>query len=471
MTGDDLDKALDLLVSARSTDAIFEHRFLVHEVLQALLEEGYRSSERAALARGRPFVVLEPGGGDPYEVIVSRASTAPVSIEGSMVIRRGLRGLTGGGLPVHLPGPEKGEKEREVELQLAAPWNRNAVLSEPVRAILMVRPDEPPRIELAQSPPSLATLMFGLPLEVLEFTPADARWRPKGWRPLDGLQPNLTGTPEEDERVSGQLVEMADQFRAHAARSGDARLVSLAEALQDAGDALRTVGRELSAPARAVDRAHRFLRMASKDYPEGAVVAPASSEGTMPFTGIADRERGALAQIFPTPTGETALALSGAAVRFGDLLTGATWRTDTVTVASAQEGHRVPLILGEGPEDYVVEARIEGDASEVTLGGWAVEPAAGRDRVMMLSFKEPAGMRAHTLLEICSTVANRESVARVHLDASETPSWHNHVWGVRAVRSAEARLTLRARSTDGMSQPRPILGLLMRRLSAPHTLA
>lgn len=459
-----LNAQLEALVSGSSGVLGFEHRFLVREVLEGLLDESHLSAERAALSAGRPFVVFEPGGGArPFEVEVARQSTAPLFIEGTLSIQASLRALTGGGRVAVLPGPAAVDEKRVYELRLEAPWNRHQVLSQPTRAVLVLLPGDEPRFELAPSPPDEACMMFGVPIEVLEFTPEDSRWRPKGWLPLDARAPRLLATLEDDDAWGRRLCESAEAMLRQVERSRDLRVMTLAEALISTSEALAVLGRDLGPVATAVERAWRSLARCAERYPEGRVVDSGCSPGVL--ADLPARERAALLRVFPTPLGESLMRLGATAERLVDLLEGAKWREDATAVGRAVPGCRLP-VRSSGPmaEDYLVVARFEGIAGVASVHGLTLEPSESAEHLLLICFPDSDARRRITELELVTGHEGQEAVHRLEVDATAVPTWHNHIFGVKPTYGTNARLRMSARC-GVTAQPRRLIGLLLRRVA------
>ncbi|HJL42067.1 MAG TPA: hypothetical protein RMG48_12260 [Myxococcales bacterium LLY-WYZ-16_1] len=439
-----IDERLKALLQPRSSDDLFEQRFLVRDVLEALLQEARRSAERSALTGGRPLLwSAGPATDAGYRVELDPTATSPDRLVGVLRLSTGVTGVTGGGTGLELLGPLGSDAGPvEMPLVLDVPWVRSADRSMGLRAVLSAVPGRPSTFRVDPSPPQLGQRLFGVPLDVLELDARAQTWRPLGWR-LAGLE----GPPDD---AVNRVRAVASRIEDYGESAANPRMLGLATALARVALELDGPRLRLEILAHALEQLDRQLNEALSPFPPGireGLLATDRGVQDIPY-----RERSALLELFWTPNLRLLLDQLELCERLAGLLDGTNWRIDESVWRSAEPGQRVPIWTKAGQlrEFRVLEARAASMEAPAVFDDRALLPSTDPDDAMVLRFDTPGLERPGSVVTVEERVGDRPpSTVELAIEDAGIEAWHNHVWRVRAEHRVGTQTRLSARMADG----------------------
>lgn len=424
-------------VAIQPTAFLLDRRLLVRDVLQELLREAERFSQRVAIGRGRGFVAYEPTPAakergtapPPFRVRVDPGQTAPQTVHASLFADRPLFAVTAAG--------RRGLIDKTIQLPpLAAPW-QDAGPEAVARAVLVWFPEQN-EYRLVSSPPPRASLLFAVPLGVLQYE--QGRWHALEWTPWNGFAANIFDSSEMDDQRAETIADLARFFSSHASRAG-----GLADSLWRLE---ASIGEAEPGAVGVVMAARSFFRAAVESLAHYTGLPDSLRNITPPsFLAWPVRELGGLSACFVSPL---SIAVDAAIAVAGDLRThleARDWRSRRYYARDAEVGKLLSLPFGETADEYEIIGVLADSFSEVP---GVLEPSASSDEILLVSFDGPGAARPITTLTLEQKAPGRiDSKATLRVEGTSAQSWHQHVWRVCVRPTPGAALRLQVAPEKG----------------------
>lgn len=399
------------LIQPTDLDQLLGGRFLTREVLEGIVHEGRRASERAALARGWPMVRCGAGTGPPVRVEIDARASSARHVEGRLEVRRALHGLSGGGAPFRLEPLEDGPRTERFSLPVP-----------PGSASVFLTSSAGPASELAVVDLFAPEVFIsGVPLAAFRYDASSGAWV--------GEDGTCEDAGEAEAALEPQIAEL-ERLAMSLEREGS----SLALGMRELASSLRGTEREPRARARALARSWRALAAERRGWAGLDDEPEAASTPLELWTAFPSRLRAGLA------------ALARAAEELRRRVGGQGTREDRGVIEVAERGTWLafPGASGDVRAAHVWE-RFEPRASgTLELTGWSLSPEGEAGQQLVVAFADAGGVRGETRLEIDVDDGRDRFRWAVDVDPTGAQSWCVHLWATTARACPQGRVRLRA---------------------------